>query len=225
MLRIPPSWRTKTRNTSGNQRGGVGCPLFSTFRSSTDYCGHDRAPTSPQADFNRNVPCKSQAFDFSPADDYGATARADVERRMVDLCLEDLQSEEGARATSQSPPRTRLQLRTGTPKWGSCQATARNTQLALPFFDSPSEPYTSATLSVRVVVSRLRGRAVRRAPHDSMSLGRFRLCRSCQPVPPPFSSRSANLVPCGLLSGRALDGIFVGQTLDPIIHGCSQKTV
>jgi hypothetical protein len=38
---------------------------------------------------------------------------------------------------------------------------------------SPSEPYTFICLRVKVWLSRLRGRAVRRASHDSLSLGRF----------------------------------------------------
>ena len=40
---------------------------------------------------------------------------------------------------------------------------------------SPLEPFTPGAEDVRLFVSRLRGRAVRRASHDSLSLGRFRL--------------------------------------------------
>src|SRR5258708_17408124 len=38
---------------------------------------------------------------------------------------------------------------------------------------SPFEPFPPNLKAVRLFVSRLRGRAVRRASHDSMSLGRF----------------------------------------------------
>jgi hypothetical protein len=36
----------------------------------------------PKTDFRMNVPAENQGFDFSPAKDYGAQARVDVERRM-----------------------------------------------------------------------------------------------------------------------------------------------
>ena len=42
---------------------------------------------------------------------------------------------------------------------------------------SPFEPFPPNLKAVRLFVSRLRGRAVRRASHDSMSLGRFRFGR------------------------------------------------
>ena len=45
------------------------------------------------------------------------------------------------------------------------------------FHRSLSEPFTRINPEVRVVVSRLRGRAVRLTSHDSLSLGRFVLLR------------------------------------------------
>jgi hypothetical protein len=42
------------------------------------------------------------------------------------------------------------------------------------FVTSPLEPFPPGARNVRLFVSRLRGRAVRRTSHDSLSLGRFR---------------------------------------------------
>jgi hypothetical protein len=41
------------------------------------------------------------------------------------------------------------------------------------FHSSPSEPFPSTARAVRLIVNRLRGRAVRLAPHDSKEFGAF----------------------------------------------------
>jgi hypothetical protein len=51
---------------------------------------------------------------------------------------------------------------------------ARSSEDARPHASSPFGPFPCFTEGVRLWLSRLRGRAVRRASHDSMSLGRFR---------------------------------------------------
>ncbi len=59
---------------------------------------------------------------------------------------------------------------TAVPSSGRLRANLRATD----FHSSPSEPFPRVTPAVSLFVSRLRGRAVRRTSHDSMSLGRFR---------------------------------------------------
>ncbi len=61
------------------------------------------------------------------------------------------------------------------------------------FHSSPPEPFPSLTPGGSLFVSRLRGRAVRRASHDSLSLGRFRFWGrfSCNAAVPAAVARAS----------------------------------